>query len=163
MEFRELFLNNTEEITKMSSLAKSIVKEHYDPIIGPEQNDYMIDMFQSEKGIRQQLERGDRYFFLNDDIQDIGFIAIYPRGDAMYLNKFYILKEERGKGYASSVIAFISEEAKKLGLFAIELNVNKYNDSRFIYEKLGFKNIRSEKNDIGSGFYMDDFVYRLAI
>jgi len=30
-----------------------------------------------------------------------------------------------------------------------------------IYEKLGFKILRSEKNDIGQGYYMDDYVYRL--
>jgi hypothetical protein len=28
-----------------------------------------------------------------------------------------------------------------------------------IYEKLGFVRVRDEKNDIGHGYYMDDFVY----
>ena len=30
-------------------------------------------------------------------------------------------------------------------------------------EKLGFRIIRSEKNDIGNGFFMDDYVCRLEV
>ena len=45
----------------------------------------------------------------------------------------------------------------------MELNVNKHNDTIRIYEKMGFRLLRSEKNDIGSGYYMDDYVYRLEL
>ena len=62
------------------------------------------------------------------------------------------------------MLDFLREEARREGLSAIELNVNKYNDhSIFVYEKLGFVRIRAEMNDIGSGYYMDDFVYRLEL
>ena len=44
---------------------------------------------------------------------------------------------------------------------AIELNVNRFNPSIAVYEHLGMRRIRAEKNDIGSGYYMDDYVYRL--
>ena len=52
-------------------------------------------------------------------------------------------------------------QAKELDLGRIELNVNRNNDTRFIYEKLGFTVAWEEKNDIGNGFYMDDYVYAL--
>ena len=32
-----------------------------------------------------------------------------------------------------------------------------------VYEKLGFTVARAEKNDIGSGFFMDDHVYALNV
>jgi RimJ/RimL family protein N-acetyltransferase len=48
-----------------------------------------------------------------------------------------------------------------MNLNRIELNVNKNNQSKYIYEKLGFKILRAEKIDIGNGFYMDDYVYYL--
>lgn len=161
LTYDELLQNEDKRIALMSSVASKIVKDYYDPIIGAAQNDYMINMFQSESSIKRQLADGMRYFFVREADEIIGFICIYPRGDAMYLNKLYLSSGSRGKGFARSMIDFIISQSKPLDLSAIELNVNKNNPSKFIYEKLGFNRIRSEKNDIGSGFYMDDYVYRL--
>lgn len=58
---------------------------------------------------------------------------------------------------------FVISNAKQLNLNGIELNVNKENSACRAYEKLGFKILRSEKNSIGNGFFMDDYVYRLDI
>ncbi|MBO7392672.1 MAG: GNAT family N-acetyltransferase [Abditibacteriota bacterium] len=163
MEFIRLRDNNTD-IERMSRMATEILRDYYDPIIGKEQNDYMLALFQSPEGIRDQLSRGYRYYFVIVDGADAGFTAFYPRPDGvMYLSKIYLCKTHRGKGYSRKIINFIVDEAKKEGLSAIELNVNKRNPSVGPYESLGFKRIRSEKNDIGNGFYMDDYVYRLDI
>ncbi len=163
MEFRELFANEEAKIREMSQMASAIVKEHYDPIIGPGQNDYMIRKFQSVEAIREQLAQGYRYFFVRVEGQNIGFMAFYPRGSAMYLSKFYLYKQERGKGFSRKMMDFVAQEAQKAGLTSIELNVNKHNSARSAYEKLGFKVIRKEKNDIGHGFFMDDYVYSLEV
>ncbi|MBR5704887.1 MAG: GNAT family N-acetyltransferase [Deltaproteobacteria bacterium] len=163
MEFKELFTGEEEKIREMSQMASAIVKEHYDPIIGPGQNDYMIRKFQSVEAIREQLAQGYRYFFVTRGGKNIGFMAFYPRGSAMYLSKFYLYKQERGKGFSRKMMAHVAEEARKAGLASIELNVNKHNSARSAYEKLGFKVIRTEKNDIGHGFFMDDYVYSLEV
>ena len=47
------------------------------------------------------------------------------------------------------------------GLSAIELNVNKHNPTVDIYEHYGFTRIDANLIDIGSGFFIDDYVYRL--
>ena len=100
---------------------------------------------------------------MKDDNKDLGFLAFYPKTDAMYLSKFYLYKSERGKEYARRMLNLVIEETKKAGMNGIELNVNKNNPACRVYESLGFKIIRDEKNDIGNGFYMDDHVYRLEI
>ena len=161
MVFRELFADDAEGIKAMSEMATEIVREHYDSIIGKEQNDYMLSLFQTEDAIREQLTHGYRYFFIRKDEENIGFIAFFPRGDAMYISKFYLYKSARRQGYSRAMMAFAIEEAKKAGLSGIELNVNKNNNAIQAYEHLGMRVIRSEKNDIGNGFYMDDYVYRL--
>lgn len=162
MLFEVLMPNNEQEIKQMSEMATDILRDYYDPIIGKEQNDYMLKMFQSEEAIRNQLSHGYRYYFVRDDNgKDLGFVAFYPRENALYLSKFYLYKDQRGKGYARSILEFLKAQAKELDLGRIELNVNRNNDTRFIYEKLGFTVAREEKNDIGSGFYMDDYVYAL--
>ena len=81
----------------------------------------------------------------------------------MYLSKLYLYKEERGKGYSRQMLDFVIRNARDIGLTFIELNVNRNNSAIYAYEKLGFKVIRTEKNDIGSGFFMDDYVYGLQI
>ena len=90
-------------------------------------------------------------------------MGYYPRGDALYLSKLYLKKEERGKGYGRQMMDFVSEAARRMGLSAVELNVNKGNPTLRVYEKMGMKRIRSEKNPIGQGFYMDDYVYRMSL
>ena len=163
MIFKALDPKNENNILRMSALASRIVKEYYDPLLGAAQNDYMIEMFQSPHAIAEQLSHGYKYYFACVDDIDVGFLAFYPRGDALYLSKLYLDKSERGKGYARPMVSFVAGAARQEDLHAIELNVNKENVSKYIYEKLGFRRIRSEKNDIGHGYYMDDYVYRLDV
>ena len=162
MEFEEVTLPDEKAVKELSEMASAIVKEYYDPIIGAMQNDYMIEKFQSVPAIKRQLSKGYRYYMVRMGEDRIGFIAFYPRGSAMYLSKLYLYKRERGKGYARPILDFVIAAAKAEGLTAIELNVNRNNDTVHIYEKLGFEVLREEKNDIGNGFFMDDFVYQLC-
>ena len=161
MYFEMLLWDDEAEVVEMSEMATTIIKDYYDPIIGPEQNDYMIKMFQSVDALKEQLEKGYRYYFIREDDRNIGFVAFYPRDKALYLSKLYLYKDERGKGYAKGILDFLKTQASEIGLIRIELNVNKHNDTRFIYEKLGFEIAWAENNDIGNGFYMDDYVYAL--
>ena len=150
---------NLEEMKELSAFATEIVKEHYDPLLGSVQNDYMLQMFQSVEAIKKQIQHGYRYYLGINQGKKVSFIAFYPNGDRMYLSKFYVHKNARGNGYASKMLSFIKEHTKKEGLKAIYLNVNKYNDTSIaIYKHLGFQQIAAEKNDIGNGYFMDDYV-----
>lgn len=56
-----------EEAARLSEIASRVVKAHFDPLIGPAQNDYMIEKFQSEPAIRAQLAGG---FFMDDYVME---------------------------------------------------------------------------------------------
>ena len=161
MDFIKLTPGDINGIKEMSEMATAILREHYDPIIGKEQNDYMLDMFQSVEAVTEQLSHGYNYYFAKNDGDNAGFLAFYPREGALYLSKLYLYKDQRGKGFSRVMLEFLKEKAKELGLNRIELNVNRNNPSVQIYEKLGFTVAWEEKNDIGNGFYMDDYVYAL--
>ena len=161
MDFIKLTLGDVNGIKEMSEMATAILREHYDPIIGKEQNDYMLNMFQSVEAVTEQLSHGYNYYFAKNDGANTGFLAFYPREGALYLSKLYLYKDQRGKGFSRVMLEFLKEKAKELGLNRIELNVNRNNPSVKIYEKLGFTVAWEEKNDIGNGFYMDDYVYAL--
>ena len=163
LNFDKLKPGDNTKIAEMSKMATEILREHYDPILGKEQNDYMLELFQSKSAIAGQLESGYIYYFVKRKDENIGFLAYYPRGAALYLSKFYLYLSERRKGYSHIMLDFLKQQARSLGLKSIELNVNKHNDAILAYERLGFEIIRQEKNDIGHGYYMDDYVYSLSI
>ena len=64
MEFKKIELSDKASVTRLSQAASEIVKEYYDPIIGAEQNDYMIEKFQSVPAVTHQLEEGYHYYLL---------------------------------------------------------------------------------------------------
>lgn len=161
--FNRLAPGDRDGILAMSRLATDILREHYDPILGKAQNDYMLEKFQSVDAINHQLESGYQYYFVRAAGQDIGFLAFYPRGETLYLSKLYLLKDERGKGYSHLIVEFVVGKAREASLGSVELNVNKHNDAILAYESLGFRRVRAEKNDIGSGYFMDDYVYALNV
>lgn len=164
MNFEQLFISDENKITEMSQMATEILRDYYDPLVGKVQNDYMLNKFQSQAAIRDQLDQDYQYYFACKDGRRVGFFAFYSKSSCLYLSKIYLYKTERRKGYFGKILDFIITKAREESLPAIELNVNKYNSLAIAaYEKRGFKIVRSEKNDIGGGFYMDDYVYRLEI
>ena len=153
-----------DEIPILSELATSILREHFDPIIGKAQNDYMLEKFQSISAIKEQFKKGYLYYWVKFENKNIGFLAFYPVENKLYLSKFYLLKEYRGKKISRKMLEFLVNYAKDKKLKSIYLNVNKHNDLAVnVYKHLGFIIIREEKNDIGNGFYMDDFVFEYTI
>ena len=152
------------EIPMLSSLATSILREHFDPIIGKTQNDYMLEKYQSINAIKHQFEKDYLYFWVKYENKNAGFIAFYPIENKLYLSKFYLEREYRGKNISRKMFEFIVNYAKQKKLISIYLNVNKNNEIPIkVYEHFGFIKIREEKNDIGNGFYMDDYVYEYEI
>lgn len=154
-----------ERIQTLSALASAIVKEHYDPILGAAQNDYMIRKFQSPEAISEQLGQGYQYYLVCTEAgKGIGFIAFYPRGEELYLSKFYLSREQRGKGLSRDMMGFVVEHARQYGLPAVVLNVNRFNEIAIrAYRNLGFHKIRDEVTEIGEGYVMDDYVLEYRI
>ena len=150
-------------VETLSRVATQIVREFYDPLLGTAQNDYMLEKFQSVRAIKDQPARRYRYCLVCGGGEILGFLGFYPRHDALYLSKLYLYREQRGKGYGRRMLDFLCGQAHALGLTAIELNVNKHNPTIAVYERLGFVRVRREVNDIGAGWVMDDYVYRLEL
>ncbi len=158
MDFIEV--HTAENIAITVLMAKQIWHEHYDGIVGIAQVDYMLDKFQSEKAILSQIADGWLYYILSHNSRHIGYIALAPKpqDNALLLSKYYIYKEQRGKGYGRQCMDFIESLCRKMGLETLWLTVNKNNTATIrIYEKLGFENKGPISADIGEGFVMDDY------
>lgn len=152
------------DLNAIANLADIIWREHYTPIIGPEQVQYMLDKFQSAQAMSEQLADGVEYYTLWLDDLLIGYLSFYTKGNALFLSKIYILSQLRGQGIGQQVMEFIKEQAIKQGLERVTLTVNKNNaGSIAAYERMGFKKTDAVVMDIGGGFVMDDYVMDLFI
>jgi len=147
------------DFNTISVLAKNIWTEHYTPIIGLDQVNYMLEKFQSEIAIQNQINIDSyKYYLIINENTAIGYLSIKNNDDALFLSKIYIDKSCRGKGFGKIAINFIEEQAKDLNCQKIYLTVNKYNmNSIMAYQKIGFIKTEELVIDIGNGYVMDDF------
>lgn len=154
-----------KNITKLANLASEIWHEYWVEILTPEQIDYMVENFQSEKSISNQIKNENYiYFFINVDNENAGYIGLSKKQDHMFLSKLYIKKEFRHKGLGTKAFDFIKNCAKENNYTNIILTVNKYNTNTInAYKKWQFKEIDSVVTDIGNGFVMDDYIMEYCI
>lgn len=176
------------DIEKLSELARDIWFEYWPPLIGTAQTCYMVERFQSANAIATDIaEGGYEYYFVVDEAgKTVGYVGIVPERfegapddpaahahsnsitalypNRLFISKIYLLKEERGKHYASQIIAWLVERARELELSGMYLTVNKGNELGIrAYEGNGFEVIESVAADIGEGFVMDDHIMARAV
>ncbi len=156
----EIRLVHTEDdIRLIEELADEIWKEHYIPIIGKAQVDYMLEKFQSYQAIDEQIKDGVLYFLLLCETEPAGYISFYPKDDKLFISKIYVKDKLRGMGLGKQAMEFAVNEAKKQGFSGIRLTVNKNNSQTIAaYEKMNFQKVKAVVMDIGNGFVMDDFI-----
>lgn len=145
------------DIKELASLASSIWHEYWTCILTPEQIDYMVKNFQSEKAIKNQIENENyTYYFIIKDGAKAGYFGISDKKEYLFLSKLYIKKEYRHQGLGKKAFEKIKELANDK---PIRLTVNKYNTNTInAYKKWGFEIIDAVVTDIGSGFVMDDYI-----
>lgn len=153
-------VHSPEDIAAVERLAREIWQDHYLPIIGRRQVDYMLERFQSAKAIAEQIRAGQEYFLAREPGRDIGYLAIQPDMDGadMKISKIYVRKPARGLGVGKAMLAFAEDLCRQRGIVRLWLTVNRDNAGSIAwYERMGFRNTGPVVQDIGGGFVMDDF------
>ena len=151
-------VKDKHQIEAVVGLADEIWKQHFTPIIGKEQVDYMLAKFQSVPSIKTQLEEGYQYYLFDDENGEFGYTAVQPRDEVLFLSKLYIKKSKRGKGYGRRALEFVESLAASEGKGMVSLTVNRNNTVAIAaYEKTGYEVSGEVVKDIGGGFVMDDY------
>jgi GNAT superfamily N-acetyltransferase len=163
MEVTFVPVSTEQDQEKLATLAAEIWNEYWPAIIGQDQTDYMVENFQSLAAIKRDMaENAYEYWFVVDENgKTVGYTGGHeePETSRYFISKIYLLAEERGKHYASKVIAFYGELCRERDLHSMYLTVNKHNDLGIrAYLGKGFVTIESVETDIGNGFIMDDYV-----
>jgi len=154
------------QIEQLARLAKSIWEQHFTPIIGDEQVDYMLTHFQSAEAIRQQIRDGALYFVAHTEQGQQSYMAVIPsveKGKAM-LSKLYVEHSARGTGIGKALLTHAEKVTRDLRLNALWLTVNRFNDDTIAwYKRQGFSVVDEQKKDIGNGFFMDDLIMEKTV
>ncbi|MDA8030391.1 MAG: GNAT family N-acetyltransferase [Alphaproteobacteria bacterium] len=162
-------VSTESDIHAVAALANEIWREHYEPIIGLAQVEYMLEKFQSAAAIAAQIaEEGFCYYLIRADGDggqgDIGYLGFQREGAVMFLSKLYVKKSARGCGFGARAVGFLRELAREQGMEKIRLTVNKGNALAIAaYERAGFTRTGELVIDIGGGYVMDDFVFEVGV
>ena len=154
-------ITDTAGCESAAQLAHSIWHQHYLPLIGQPQVDYMLKRFQSPEAIRTQIEAGSSYYIFSNDGDDVGYFAIEfdAESASAKLSKLYIDDAFRGKGYGTEALRFIEALCDSRQCERLWLTVNKGNSGSIaFYEARSFRRKNGIVMDIGGGFVMDDFL-----
>jgi len=157
-----------DELPRIRALAEPIWHEHYIPIIGNEQVEYMLQNMYSTEALIKQNQEGQDFYFIKKNEEEIGFIAISKKSEGQwFLHKFYISIEHQNKHLGAEVIEELKallHEHDKSDVIELRLTVNRENfKSINFYFKHGFKIESVADFDIGNGYFMNDFILLKSI
>ena len=157
MKFLEVKFDNIKELAE---LASEIWHEYWPCILSVEQINYMVDKFQSEHAILEQIKNENyTYYFILKDGNKCGYFGISRKEDYLFLSKLYIKKEYRHQGIVRIAFGEIKNIAENYGYTKIKLTVNKNNKHTInAYLKYRFTIVAQDVTDIGNGFVMDDYI-----
>lgn len=151
------------QIDTLCAIARKVWHLTYDHLLPEGQVEYMLEKFQSDKAVKEQMrEQNYRYYLVYADREAAGFVGFSPRYEGreeMFLSKVYLLPEYRGQGAVKAAFSLVEEAAREEGLPAIRLTVNKGNThAADVYRHYGFQVVDMVRSDIGHGYVMDDFI-----
>ena len=119
----------------------------------------MLNLMYSEKALQEQMQHNHEFIVAYDGVEPIGFASYSLIEPAVFkLHKIYVLPSQQGRGTGRFIIDHLIKLMKQKGANSLQLNVNRQNNAKDFYEKLGFVVIKEEDIDIGSGYFMNDYV-----
>jgi ribosomal protein S18 acetylase RimI-like enzyme len=154
---------NANELSIVREIAHLTWPSSYSNIISTEQITYMLDWMYSDTALAYQLnEEKANFYLISRNNHPIGFASIGPETpntqQNIKLHKLYVLPDFQASGAGSALMQHCILTYTEEGACKISLQVNRQNSAVAFYNKHGFI-IQSEiKVDIGSGYFMDDFV-----
>ncbi|MBP8066941.1 MAG: GNAT family N-acetyltransferase [Pedobacter sp.] len=155
-----------EDIAIISDLAEQIWPQTYSSYISEAQLRFMLDKMYNRDELLRQFQDDHVFLIASENGKDVGFAGfslVDHTNNGYKLHKLYVLPEMHGKGVGKILINEAVSQAALEGGKTIQLNVNRNNNAKDFYLKVGF-NIKETVNlDIGNGFFMNDYVMEKAI
>lgn len=146
-----------KDIQIIQQLATEIWWDHYPSIIGEKQVEFMLGAMYDQSSLEKQMKEGHQFYLAVQGKEVLGFSSIKEEGvGEWFLNKFYLKTNQQNQGLGSAFYNFLVEKtaAEK---FRLQVNRQNYKAINF-YFKNGFIIEKVADFDIGSGYFMNDFI-----
>jgi len=155
-----------EELQIIQNIGTQTYWTTYLPILGDKQIEYMLEQFYSLAALEKQVKEGHTFLICNHNNKDVAFASFNlsdPSSKAYHLQKLYILPEAQGCGLGRLLMESVIETCKKENGKLLNLNVNRFNNARSFYEKMGFSIKSSADIAIGNNYFMNDYIMELIL
>ncbi len=137
----------------------------YADILSARQVGYMLHSMYGTEVLTQQMQNGHQFWLAEDEQSSpIGFAGASAMAPPDWkLHKLYVMPFIQTKGVGKALLQTVADTARQAGATGLQLNVNRANKAVGFYQHLGFDIIGNGDFDIGAGFFMNDYIMRLAL
>lgn len=150
-----------QDMQQVQQLARSIWPAAYASILRPEQVQNMLERIYSLDNLRQEVEKGHRFFLAWEAAQPLGYASSYKDDNTVWVKKLYVLPGQQGKGVGTRLMR--AAVAAHLPALQVSLLVNNGNTPAMAYyEHSGF--IRSGETPVQMGdYHFTDYIYTCPV
>lgn len=164
-EFHIRDISAPDELKSIGPLAQKIFPRTYEDLIPSAQIPYMMQKMYDDAVLREEFASGMKFALIMQGEHPVGYIswhlADHPEGKAVRLEKLYLDFSCHGRSIGNMALLHVIRAARQAGASFISLNVHKGNlRAQKAYCRAGFYRWYSEKEDVGNGFFKDDYVMR---
>ena len=156
---------NAEAIPLIQELTMKVWPQTYSSVLSEEQIAYMMDMMYSKESLMKQMQTGQQFVIAFYNNQPIGFASygITEIPNEFKLHKLYVITSVQKTGAGKSLLWYVMYEIKKAGANHLMLQVNRQNENAInFYKRMGFTIEQQANFDIGSGYFMNDYVMGIS-
>lgn len=158
-------VSDPSELKTVQDLAWKIFPATYADLIPAEQIPYMMRLMYDDSVLRREFADGMKFAVIWNGASPIGYVSWHMAEldgcPFMRLEKLYLDFAWHGRSIGNMGINHVLDAARNAGASFVTLNVNKGNlRAQKAYCRAGFYRWRSEKEELGNGFFKDDYIMR---
>ena len=149
------------DIPVIKAIADAAWPVAYGEILSPQQIDYMINLFYGTDALKEQMNNGHQFILSVENGIALGFAGFehnHPEPLKTKLHKLYVHPDHQHKKIGGCLLKDVTGRAKDAGSDTLLLNVNRSNKALGFYTSHNFTIVSEVNVDIGSGYFMNDYV-----
>lgn len=134
----------------------------YGEILGDSQLEFMLSLFYTSKALEKNRNEGQDFLIVFENQRAVAF-ASYQNNyheNTTHIHKIYVLPKMHKCGIGVLLMAEIEKRAIAFGAKFLSLNVNRFNNAKNFYTKIGFEVEREVDIEIGNGYLMEDYIMK---
>jgi len=105
--------------------------------------------FYTEKRFAEDIDRGMRYYLLEEEGRLCGCVALEPaKPGVVYLGRLAVLPEHRSQGFGQALVRHVFDEAEQMGISRVEIGIIEADTNlKNWYRQFGFESTGAKTFD----------------